>query len=347
MRTKLDKKSGFSYAGAIIFFVTIALVIQTALVVYEYIREQTDDLMLVAVLMLGMIIILSGLCTVADVIRRKIMVDRPVAKILSATEKIACGDFSARVLIEHTYDRYDEFDLIAEDLNSMAEALSKSEMLKSSFISNVSHELKTPLAVIESYSKKLSDKDLDEESRIKYVETIRSATSKLSKLVTNILLLNKLENQHLRPEIKRVDLCGVLSDSVLYFESLIEERGLILECDIDTLYINSSPDYLEIVFNNLISNAIKFTEPGGKVTVKLCSIVGGAAVEILDTGCGMPEEVGKHIFDKFYQGDTSHSSEGNGLGLAMVKKVIDILGGEIKVKSEFGVGSSFTIVLKD
>lgn len=346
MRTKLNKKSGFSYAGAIIFFVTIALVIQTALVVYEYIREQTDDLMLVAVLMLGMIIILSGLCTVADVIRRKIMVDRPVEKILSATEKIAGGDFSARVLIEHTYDRYDEYDLIAEDLNSMAEALSKSEMLKSNFISNVSHEIKTPLAVIESYSKKLRDANLDEESRMKYVETICSATSKLSKLVTNILLLNKLENQHLRPEIKRVDLCGVLSESVLVFESLIEERGLILECDIDTLYINSSPDYLEIIFNNLISNAIKFTEPGGKVTLRLYPVADGAAVEISDTGCGIPEEVGIHIFDKFYQGDSSHSSEGNGLGLAMVKKVIDILGGEIKVKSEVGVGSSFTIVLK-
>ena len=346
MRTKLNKKSGFSYIGALIFFVTIALVIQTALVVYEYIRERTDDLGLVALLMLGMIVILSGLCTVADVIRRKIMVDRPVAKILSATERIACGDFSARVDIEHTYDKYDEFDLISEDLNSMAEALSKSEMLKSDFISNVSHELKTPLAVIDSYSKKLSDKDIDEECRIKYVGTIRSATAKLSKLVTNILLLNKLENQHLRPEFKRVDLCSLLSDSVLVFESLIEEREITLECDIDTLYINSSSDYLEIVFNNLISNAIKFTEAGGRVTVRLYPIGDGAAVEISDTGCGISEDVGKHIFDKFYQGDSSHSSEGNGLGLAMVKKVIDILGGEIKVESQIGVGSKFTIILR-
>ncbi|MBR3806408.1 MAG: sensor histidine kinase [Clostridia bacterium] len=346
MRTKLDKNSGFSYVGAIIFFVVIALVIQTALVVYEYIRERTDDLGLVALLMLGIIIILSGLCTVADVIRRKIMVDRPVAKILTITEKIACGDFSARVDIEHTYDKYDEFDLIAEDLNYMAEALSKSEMLKSDFISNVSHELKTPLAVIESYTKKLLDNELDGGLRIKHIETICSATAKLSKLVSNILLLNKLENQHLRPEIKKVDLCAVLSDSVLAFESLIEERDLTLECDIDTLYISSSPDYLEIVFNNLISNAIKFTEPGGQIAIKLYAFGDGAAVEISDTGCGIPEEVGMQIFDKFYQGDTSHSSEGNGLGLAMVKKVIDILGGEIKVESETGVGSKFTIILR-
>ena len=159
--------------------------------------------------------------------------------------------------------------------------------------------------------------------------------------------MNKLENQHLHPEIRRVDLCGVLSESILVYEEIIEEKGLRLECDVDTLYINSSADYLAIVFNNLISNAIKFTQPGGKVGIKLIKLNDGAAVEISDTGCGMSEEVGVRIFDKFYQGDSSHSSEGNGLGLAMVKKVIDILGGEINVKSTVGIGSTFTIVLKD
>ncbi len=346
MKTKIYKKSGFSYVGALIFFVVIALVIQTAVVTYDYIRQRTDNNALIAALILIIIFILSAICTAIDVIRRKYMVDKPVSKILSATDKISRGDFNTRVEIAHSYENYTEFDLIAENLNAMAEELSKSEVLKTDFISNVSHELKTPLAVIESYTKSLSDKSLDDETREKYIETITSATERLSKLVTNILLLNKLENQHLKPEISEFDLSELLAESILGFETIIEEKNIELICDIDTLFVSSSADFLKIVFNNLISNALKFTEPGGKVSVKLKSCCNGASVEISDTGCGIDHEVGAHVFEKFYQGDTSHSADGNGLGLPLVKQVIDIIGGEISVNSEKGVGTTFTVLIK-
>ena len=227
----------------------------------------------------------------------------------------------------------------------MASDLSKSEILKSDFISNVSHEIKTPVAVIKNYSV-LLEKENDPEKRAQYRRELVRASNRLSNLVGNILKLNKLENQELIVEKKAFRLDGALEEAIVAFESQIEKKELEIECDLEEISIVSSESHLEIVWNNLISNAIKFTEKGGKVGVSCKWVDGMATVEISDTGCGIDSETGKHIFDKFYQGDTSHSGEGNGLGLALVKKVIDTLGGEISVKSELGKGTTFTVRLK-
>ncbi|MBQ7348408.1 MAG: sensor histidine kinase, partial [Clostridia bacterium] len=223
----------------------------------------------------------------------------------------------------------------------------KSEILKTDFISNVSQELKTPLAIIQNYVMLIQQKDLDEETKDKYVKTVLQATKRLSDLVSNILKLNKLENQQLSTESETVRLDEMLANAVINYEELIEEKNLNIECDLDELEIFSCPSYLEIVWNNLISNAIKFTEKGGKISVSVKKHGEKAVVTVSDTGCGISPETGAHIFDKFYQGDTSHSQEGNGLGLALVKKVIDVLGGEISVKSELNKGSTFIISLRD
>ena len=347
MTTNNYKKSRLSWFGAISFFVLIALVMQIAILVYEYIRERTDDPGLIAVLILILIFILSSVCTVFDFIRRKIMIDRPVRRILDATERIARGDFRARVEIEHTHDKYNEFDVIAENLNAMAAELSKSEVMKNDFISNVSHEMKTPLAIIGSYAKALEDPTLDPESRERYTKTLVFTSKRLSELVSNILKLNKLENHQLKVEMERVNLTEMLSQAILNFEAKIEEKNLNLDVDLDDIYILSSPSLLEPVWNNLISNAVKFTEPGGNIGVKLRQDGDRAIVTVSDDGCGMTREVGMRIFEKFYQGDSSHSSEGNGLGLALVKRVIDLLGGEISVTSELGHGTTFTVVLEN
>lgn len=347
MTTNNYKKSRLSWFGAISFFVLIALVMQIAILVYEYIRERTDDPGLIAVLILILIFILSSVCTVFDFIRRKIMIDRPVRRILDATERIARGDFKARVEIEHTHDKYNEFDVIAENLNAMAAELSKSEVMKNDFISNVSHEMKTPLAIIGSYAKALEDPTLDPESRERYTKTLVSTSKRLSELVSNILKLNKLENHQLKVEMERVNLTEMLSQAILNFEAKIEEKNLNLDVNLDDIYILSSPALLEPVWNNLISNAVKFTEPGGNIGVRLRQDGDRAIVTVSDDGCGMTREVGMRIFEKFYQGDSSHSSEGNGLGLALVKRVIDLLGGEISVTSELGHGTTFTVVLEN
>lgn len=346
MKKRKIKKSGFSFAGALIFFAVIAIVIQIAILIYDYIRERTDDIRLISILILIVIIILAVTCTVIDVIRRKIMIDRPLNQILDATDKISAGDFTVRLTVKHPYGKYNEYDIIKENLNVMTAELEKTEVLKTDFISNVSHEIKTPLAIIQNYATIMQDENLDKETREKYAKVLLQASKRLADLITNILKLNKLENQQIKPDNVKFNLTEAVAQTVINFEEILESKNIELECDFDEVSIVSNAGLLEIVWYNLISNAIKFTEAFGKISVSVKKNGEKAIIKVSDTGCGMSPETGARIFEKFYQGDTSRSQEGNGLGLALVKKVIDILGGEISVKSELNEGSIFTIVLK-
>lgn len=341
---KRNKKISSSVFGAVWFFLTVAAVVTVAVLVYGMIPENSSALVR-SMVMLAVILFLSLVCTGIDFVRRKITVNKPVQDILAATDKIAAGDFSVRLRISHDYRRYSQFDYIKENLNKMAAELAKTEVLHTDFISNVSHELKTPLAVIQNYAAALQNESLGAKTRQKYAETLVSASKRLTALVTNILKLNKLENQELTPEYEKVRLGDMLAETIVQFDELIESKNLELECDLDEVELVSCPNYLEIVWNNLLSNAIKFTDAGGKIFVSVKRAEGGAVVKVSDTGCGISPETGAHIFEKFYQGDTSHSKEGNGLGLALVKKVIDVIGGEITVESEEGKGSTFTVRL--
>ncbi len=347
MKKKKVASVGFTWTGAIAFFILIAVTMQMAILIYDYIKERTDSVTLIAILILIEIIILATFCTVFDLIRRKLTVEEPTKKILEATDKIADGDFSTRLEITREYAKYNQYDLIMENVNKMAVELQKNEVLKTDFISNVSHEIKTPLAVIQNYATLLQDQTLDSETRKNYSKTLISASKRITDLITNILKLNKLENQEIQEKHQAFNLTEALAESVVEFETLIEKKNLELNCDFDEVNIFSSKSLLEIVWNNLISNAIKFTGDNGKINITLKRIGKNVEIKFSDTGCGMTSEVGAKIFEKFYQGDTSHSMQGNGLGLALVKKVIDILGGEISVSSELNKGSTFTILLKD
>ncbi|MBQ7408310.1 MAG: HAMP domain-containing histidine kinase [Clostridia bacterium] len=347
MKNKKANSSTINLIGGISFFILIAFIMQMAILCYDYIRERTQNLSLIAILILIEIIILAAFCTFFDWIRRKIMVDKPTKKILQATEKIAEGDFSTRLEITHEYGKYNQYDLIMDNVNKMAIELQKNEVLKTDFISNVSHEIKTPLAVIQNYATLLQDETLDSETRKNYSKTLIAASKRITDLITNILKLNKLENQEIQEKHEVFNLTEALSNNVVEFETIIENKNLELNCDFDEVTIFSSKSLLEIVWNNLISNAIKFTPNGGKIDISLKRKDKNVEIKVADTGCGMTSETGAKIFEKFYQGDTSHSTQGNGLGLALVKKVIDILGGEIAVQSEINKGSTFTILLKN
>ena len=173
------------------------------------------------------------------------------------------------------------------------------------------------------------------------------ASQKLSALITNILKLNKLENQQIFTDRLKYNLSEQLCECLLSFEHIWESKNLSIEADIDEeVFINSDKELLTLVWNNLFSNATKFTDENGRISVSLKSDGKKCIVKVTDTGCGMSKETGAHIFEKFYQGDTSHAVQGNGLGLALVKRVIDIVGGEINVESELGKGSTFTIILR-
>lgn len=339
-------KKLYSFLGYLIFCITIMVIITIAIAVFVAInRESNGNQTVIALVMIAVVILLSATCTIFDYLRRKITIQNPVNKILDATERLAEGDFSIRLDTDHTYGKYNDYDLIMENVNVVARELGKSEILKSDFISNVSHEIKTPIAIIQNCVTLMQSKDITEDERIGYAKTAEEATRKLNNLVTNILKLNKLENQEITKNYERFCLTGVLEKSILGFEEIIETKELFLDVQIEDVTIVSNKTYLELVFNNLISNAIKFTENGGTIGISVTPISGGALVAVSDTGCGISKEDGARIFDKFYQGDTSHSQEGNGLGLPLVKKVIDVLGGKIMVQSELGKGTTFTIEL--
>ena len=293
------------------------------------------------------ILLLSLLFTVIDGIRRKFSVERPVKRIVEAAERIMQGDLNARICPIHSADRMDGFDVIIDYFNRMAEELSGMETLRSDFIANVSHELKTPLAVMQNYATMLQQPDLPEEKRLEYAKAITDASRGLANMVTNILKLNKLENQRIYPAVRAYDLGEQLCECLLAFEDEWEKKNLEINTAIEeNVQVMADPELLSLVWNNLFSNAIKFTETGGAVFLTLETAGDSAVVRISDTGCGISPEVGEHIFEKFYQGDTSHATKGNGLGLALVKRVIDIIGGDISVASEVGKGSTFTVMLR-
>lgn len=344
----MKKRNGFkrTLIGYFAFFIAIAITVTAAVIIYEIVRKNFDgDVGAISVVMLAVCLGVSLFCTMFDFFRRKFTVDGAVEQILDATEQITSGNFDIRLIPRHSYNKYDDLDMIMQNLNQMADELSKNEVLKSDFISNVSHEIKTPLAVIQSYASALQNDKLDSATRNEYSKVLAQTSARLTALVTNVLKLNKLENQIIRNEMQRVKVDEVLAQTVFSFEDVVENKNIQMDCDVDEVTIISSPAYLEIIFNNLLSNAVKFTPQGGTIHVSLKSVNDKVIIKVVDSGIGMSAETGKRIFDKFYQGDTSHAKEGNGLGLALVKKVIDILGGKISVESELGKGSAFTVVM--
>ena len=272
--------------------------------------------------------------------------EEPLHRLADATQQVAGGDFSVYVPTIHTADRLDYLDVMILDFNKMVEELGSVETLKTDFVSNVSHEMKTPIAVIKNYAELLQMKNASDGEKAEYARNIEEAAGHLSALISNILKLNKLENQRIDPEIESYDLCGQLEECILQYEELWDEKELELEVDMEErAVIQADPSLMELVWNNLLSNAIKFTEQGGKVTVRQATEAEYVEVSVSDTGCGMSKESIRHIFDKFYQGDTSHSKEGNGLGLALVKRILVLMNGDIQVVSQEGKGSTFTVKL--
>lgn len=339
------KNAKFSWLGYFLFLVPITLVVSIGIVLYSRLAEDGFSQPKIALILGLYILFASLLVSFVDTLRRKFMVYKPTEQILKATQKIESGNFDVKLTPAHDINKWDEYDLIMNNINKMAEALKKSEVFKSEFISNVSHEIKTPLSVICNYAKILNSPDLPEETRAKFSASMVKQTEKLSNLVSNILRLNKLENQSYKAT-NDVNIGEVLREAVIQFEDLFEEKKINFSCQIEDVFLKVEPSLLELVFNNLISNAIKFTEVGGEIEIVLKKEGQYALFSIKDNGCGISEEAGEKIFEKFYQAETSHSGEGNGLGLALVKKVIDLIGGEIAVKSEVGVGSIFSIKLK-
>ena len=332
----------------VLFFAIIAFSVTCSILLFFSGIEMSEaQVREIAPIVFINVILLTVIFVVADHIRRRITVERPSEEIQYALNKMKQGDFNARVRLSGIINEENRFYEIAESVNDLGEELSGIETLRTDFISNVSHEMKTPLAVISNYGTLLQSENLTEEQRLEYAKGVADSSRRLSEMMTNILKLNRLENQQIYPDTREFDLGEQICECLLQFEGIWEKKSIEIDVNLaENVNVRADAELLSLIWNNLLSNAFKFTDDGGKVSVTLEEDGEFASVRVTDTGCGMSSETGARIFEKFYQGDTSRSTQGNGLGLALVKRVVDIIGGEISVESTLGVGSEFTVRIK-
>ncbi len=317
------------------------------LLIFNHIDFVPENADLLAATIVTLILVVSLSLAIVSSYVQYIHFTKPLLNLAKAAREVSAGNYKIQLSPHREDGKVDEIDALYEDFNTMVNDLDSTEMLKSSFISNVTHELKTPIAVISNYATLLSEEEISEEEEKEYITKIRTASSDLSEMISNILQLSRLDNDQVKLTMEPMDLSEEVIQCILGRELLLDQKELELELDLpDNLMIESDRGLLRIVINNLLSNALKFTPEKGTIKIDLSGNKEETVFRISDSGCGMDEETMKHIFDKFYQGDTSHHAKGNGLGLAMVKEILELLEGRIEVKSEPGAGSEFTVILR-
>jgi len=276
------------------------------------------------------------------------MMVRPIRNLVDATKKVAKGDFSVRV---EKGEADDEVAELVGSFNDMTQELGNNELFKKDFINSFSHEFKTPIVSIRGFAKQLQREDLTDEQKREYVDIIARESERLANMSSNVLLLTRLENQEIMPDLTVFSLDEQLRKAILLLEKQWSDKDMELDIDLPYLSIRANEEMLSHVWINIIGNAIKFSHHGGMLRVS-CRLMGDRAqVEISDNGVGMDDATCRRIFDKFYQGETtgsaqpSHSTEGNGLGLSLVKRIVELSKGAVKVKSRPGEGSTFIVEL--
>ena len=267
---------------------------------------------------------------------------RPIKALIDATENVSKGDFT--VFLDENH-RERGIRRLNRSFNKMVRDLNSIETLRNDFIVNVSHEFKTPISAIEGYATLLQQSDLSEQERIEYSKTILESSRQLSSLSGNILKLSKLESQEITPDNNYFHLDEQLRQAILILESSWSKKDIYIDLDLPNVKYLGSEDLLMQVWINLYSNAIKFTPNYGTIYTKLIILDDSICISISDTGIGMSEDVKNRVFEKFYQGDKSRSFEGNGLGLTLVKRILDLCNCKIEVESEINMGTTFNIYL--
>ena len=270
----------------------------------------------------------------------------PIKSLIAATKEVKKGNFDVRVKVgSDPEDPTTEMDLLIVNFNEMARELGGIELFRNDFINNFSHEFKTPIVSIRGFAKELQLGDLDEEQRREYAKIIAEEADRLAKLSTSVLELSKLENQQIITDRTELWLDEQIRQSILLQESAWSQKEIDMIPELEPIKYRGNAELLNHVWRNLVSNAIKFTPEGGIVTVRLTEDERCVIFSVSDTGIGMSEETQAHIFEKFYQGDRSHARAGYGIGLTVVGRVVALCGGEIRVESVLGEGSTFTVSL--
>jgi signal transduction histidine kinase len=266
---------------------------------------------------------------------------KPFRRLIDATEQMAKGNFDVRI----HFDYPEEFVNLSNSFNKMAEELGSLEILRSDFVNNFSHEFKTPIVSLRGFAKVLKNQNLSSEERDEYLDIIISETDRLSSLATNVLNLSKVENLKIVTENQLFDLSEQIRRTILLLESRWSEKKLDMQVDLEEVVFNGNEDLLNQIWLNLVDNAIKFSPQHAEIVIQLQENNNYIIFKIIDNGAGLTEEAKKHLFDKFYQADSSHASDGNGIGLAIVKRIVLLYNGTISVESELGIGTTFTLTL--
>ena len=267
---------------------------------------------------------------------------RPIRRLSQALDAVSKGDFSVRVPVSRMPE---ELTALQESFNHMAEDLSGIEMFRNDFIDSFSHEFKTPIVSIRGFARQLARDSLPEEQRREYLAIIVRESERLSQLSTNVLLLSRLENQRIVTNKTDFYLDEQIRSCILLLEKQWSEKEIEFDLDMEELSYHTNEELLSQVWVNLLGNAIKFSRQGGTIEVTCTHAGRDVTVSIADHGMGMDEETKRHAFDKFYQGDTSRASEGNGIGLSIVRRICELCGGSVTVASELGKGTQFTVTL--
>lgn len=330
------------FAAIIAIIITISMVL-TYGIIFVLLKLQigTLTLVLTSSTYMGLLTILLGTGFAAYAASKMLS---PIVKINDAAKRVSKGDFSVR-LPERSIAK--EIEEIARSFNIMVKELSNTETLRNDFVSNVSHEFKTPLAAIEGYTTLLQDETLTKAEQAQYINRILENTNRLTRLTQSILSLSKLENQEMVLMRESFQLDEQLRRVLLSYESLWEEKELAIDLNLEAVQFYGGKALLAQVWSNLIDNAIKFSVKGGTLSIACRREDGRVLVTVRDTGIGMREDEMRRAFDKFFQGERSHSTQGNGLGLALVKRIVDLCGGTVSLQSEANKGTEITVSLPD
>ncbi|MCL1788440.1 MAG: HAMP domain-containing histidine kinase [Defluviitaleaceae bacterium] len=340
MKKHLSIWASFVAFVFVILFATIMLVIGLYLVVIHIGLEDTPRWSSFhTILFILLISVVFG--TIASAVAsRKFM--RFVYDLKNATQRVATGDFTVRIAEDY---KISEINSLLRDFNKMAKDLGSIQTLKDDFVTSVSHEIKTPIAAIEGCVELLKEQTLTTEERNEYVNLIEISVKRLSVLTANILRLSKLDNQEILPDQVEFSLDEQVRQAILLLEHQWSAKDINLNIYLTPVRIVANKELLMQVWINLLDNAIKFSHPAGDINVELSAVDGRVYVKVTDFGIGMQAGTIKHIFQKFYQGNESRSNQGNGLGLALVKRIVELSGGTIAVESRVGKGSVFTVEL--
>ena len=330
----------FSLTVFLTLIITLSIIYSLTSIFYDYNDGQyRESISRLYVFLLFVISVLIG-TLISVFVGRKIL--KPLTYMDKILRQVAKGDFSAR-LPEKSIIR--EVSDMSASFNTMAKELAGTETLRNDFIVNVSHEFKTPIAAIQGYATLLQDENVPKEKQNEYIEKIVDNSGRLSMLCQNILNLSKLENQQMITDKKTYRLDEQIRKAVLALEPLWSKKNIEFDINLPKQSYNNNEALVYHVWHNLIANAIKFTDENGLISIKMTSGDNSVIVSVADNGCGMTEDVQKHIFEKFYQGDTTRKAEGNGLGLALVKRIVDLCSGTVNVQSSPGNGATFIVEL--